>query len=156
MAKQSRSGRWKQPGGFITPDRAGYHASNREESKNETVRESMKMNYMLLIVGGGKAPEPTEADFGPMMAQFEKITADLKAQGKLLHSARLRPNAEAKTVRLSRDGKRSVVDGPFTETKEAVGGYYMVDCKNEAEAIDWAKKFPPFFHIEVRALWEAP
>ena len=114
------------------------------------------MKYMLKIVSGGtNAPVATEADFPQIMATFEKITADLQAQGKFLHSARLRPNAEAKTVRLAKDGTRTVIDGPFTETKEAVGGYLMIDCGSEAEAIEWAKKFPPFFHVEVHGVWEA-
>ena len=91
---------------------------------------------------------------GPMMAQFERIGADLSAHGKLVHSARLRPNAEAKTVKLGSDGKRVIVDGPFTETKEAVGGYYLGDFVSESEAIEWARRFPPFFHIEVRQVWE--
>ncbi|MGO9451924.1 MAG: YciI family protein [Candidatus Binataceae bacterium] len=113
------------------------------------------MKFMLLIVGGDpKLPQPTEAQMGPMLAQFQKIGADLGAAGKLVHSARLRSVAEAKTVKIGRDGKRTVIDGPFTETKEAVGGYYLIDCASEAEAIEWAKKFPPFFHIEVQPVWE--
>ena len=113
------------------------------------------MKYMLLIISGDpKLPQATEAQLGPMLAQFNQIGSDLAAAGKLVHSARLRPNAEGKTVRVSADGKRTVVDGPFTETKEAVGGYYMGDFVSEAEAIEWAKKFPPFFHIEVRQVWE--
>lgn len=112
------------------------------------------MKYMLLIVNDPKAPPVPESQIGPMMATFEKIGADLSAQGKMVHSARLRPTAEAKTVRLGRGPNPVAVDGPFTETKEAVGGYYMIDCASEAEAIAWAKKFPPYFSIEVRAVWE--
>lgn len=113
------------------------------------------MKYMLLIVGGDpKLPQPSEAEVGSMMAQFEKIGADLSAAGKLVHSARLRPTAEATTVRVRSDRTRTIVDGPFTETKEAVGGYYMIDCATQAEAIEWARKFPPFFHIEVQGVWE--
>jgi hypothetical protein len=113
------------------------------------------MKFMLLIVGGDPSlPQPSEAQMGSMLAQFQQIGADLTAQGKLVHSARLRPNAEAKTVKLMSDGKRVVVDGPFTETKEAVGGYYLGDFVSEADAIEWARKFPPFFHIEVRQVWE--
>ena len=87
------------------------------------------MKFMLLVVGGDPGlPQPSEA--------------------------RLRPNGEAKTVKLGSDGKRVIVDGPFTETKEAVGGYYLGDFVSEAEAIEWARRFPPFFHIEVRQVWE--
>src|SRR5437016_1394186 len=104
------------------------------------------MKYMLMIISGIQgappegAPPATEADIPAVMAQFEKLTAELQAQGKFHHSARLRPTPEAKTVRVNREGKRSVTDGPFTETKEAVGGYYMIDCANDAEALEWAKK----------------
>jgi hypothetical protein len=109
------------------------------------------MKFMLLIVDGDpNLPMPTQEQLGPMMATFQKIGADLGAAGKLISSERLCPQAEGKTVRLSKDGKRTVVDGPFTETKEAVGGYYLADFASEAEALEWAKKFPPFFHIEVR------
>ena len=113
------------------------------------------MKFMLMIVDGDpNLPMPTEAQIGSMMGQFQQIGTDLSAQGKMVHSARLRPQAEAKTVKVGRDGKRTIVDGPFTETKEAVGGYYMGDFASEAEALEWAKKFPPFFHIEVRQVWE--
>jgi len=113
------------------------------------------MKFMLLIVDRDpKLPQPSEADIGPMMAQFQKIGTDLGAEGKMVHSARLCPTGEAKTVKVGRDGTRSIIDGPFTETKEAVGGYYLIDCASEAEAIEWAKKFPPYFNIEVRQIRE--
>jgi hypothetical protein len=113
------------------------------------------MKYMLLIVGGDpKLPQPNADEGASMLAQFQKLGTDLSAQGKLVHSARLRPNEESKTVKVRPDRSRVIVDGPFTETKEAVGGYYMIDCASEAEALEWAKKFPPFFHIEVHQVWE--
>lgn len=112
------------------------------------------MKYMLLIVNDPKAPRIPDSEMGKMMAAFQKIGEELQAQGKLVHSARLRPIEEAKTVRLARGPKPVVIDGPFTETKEAVGGYYMIECASQAEAIGWAKKFPPYFSIEVNAVWE--
>jgi hypothetical protein len=111
------------------------------------------MKYMLLIINPNSSP-PGEEQMKSVLAQFQQLTGDLAAQGKLVHSARLRPNSEAKTVKVKPDGTRTVVDGPFTETKEAVGGYYMLDCASEAEALEWARKFPPFFQIEVRQVWE--
>jgi len=113
------------------------------------------VKYMLLIVNDPKAPPITEAEMPKVFGTFQKITTDLQAQGKYVHSARLRPIAEAKTVRLGR-GKPVVVDGPFTETKEGVGGYYMIECESPAEALEWAKKFPPHFSIEVNAVWDLP
>lgn len=112
------------------------------------------MRYMLLIVNDPKAPAMPESEVGKMMATFERIGADLSAQGKLVHSARLRPTEEAKTVKLGSRPNPVVVDGPFTESKEAVGGYYMIDCDSQAETIEWAKKFPPRFWIEMRPVWE--
>ncbi|HVA79093.1 MAG TPA: YciI family protein [Candidatus Binataceae bacterium] len=109
---------------------------------------------MLLIINDPKAPAIPESEMGAMIAGFEKIGADLSAQKKLIHSARLRPSEEAKTVRLGRRPSPVVVDGPFTETKEAVGGYYMIDCASQAEAIEWAKRFPPYFSIEVHPVWD--
>jgi hypothetical protein len=111
------------------------------------------MKYMLLIVGGDPGlPQPSEAQMGSMLAQFQQIGADLSAQGKLVHSARLRP--EARTVRVGREGSRTVTDGPFLETNEIVGGYFVIECPSEAEALEWAKKFPPFFNIQARQVWE--
>src|SRR5579885_1204169 len=118
-------------------------------------KRRIAMKYMLLIAGGDpKLPQPSPAEGASMLAEFQKLGTEMAAQGKLVHSARLRPNDEARTVKVRPDRSKSVVDGPFTETKEAVGGYYMIDCASEAEAIEWARKFPPFFHIEVRQVWE--
>ena len=69
--------------------------------------------------------------------------------------ARLRPTTDATTVRV-RDGELLTSDGPFAETKEQVGGYYLVDCKDLDEAIEVAGKIPGarVGSIEVRPLWE--
>jgi len=113
------------------------------------------MKYMLMIVSGDpELPQATESDYPAIFGQFQKLTADLQAQGKFLHSARLRPNFEGKTVKLAPNGTRVVIDGPFTESKEALGGYFMIDCPTETEALEWAKKFPSYFHVEVRGVWE--
>jgi hypothetical protein len=117
------------------------------------------MKFMLLIVDGDpRLPMPSEAELGPMMATFQKIGADLGAAGKLVHSERLRPQSEAKTVRLSSDRKRSVVDGPFTETKELVAGFWLWQVKSLEEAIEWVKRCPnPHAgdsEIEIRQVFE--
>ena len=111
------------------------------------------MKFMLLIMNGDPNNPPIkETDYPAIFAQFQKVTADLQAQGKFLHSARLRP--EARTVRAGQDGTRTVTDGPFLETREMVGGYFMIECQSEAEAIEWAKKLPPFFNFQARQVWE--
>ena len=109
------------------------------------------MRYMMLIVNG-EAP-PADVDMGEVFGQFMRLTDELKAQGKFIDSARLRPLSEAKTVRLRKGAKPVVVDGPFTETKEGVGGYFLIECASQQEALEWAKKFPPYFQIEVNAVW---
>ncbi|MFE1437921.1 YciI family protein [Streptomyces sp. NPDC058739] len=71
-----------------------------------------------------------------MGALFEEIT---KA-GVMLDTAGLKPTAESTRITWS-DGKLSCTDGPFTETKEVVGGYALMQCKDMAEAIEWGKRF---------------
>ncbi|MET9734671.1 YciI family protein [Streptomyces sp. NPDC006458] len=71
-----------------------------------------------------------------MAALFEEIT---KA-GVMLDTAGLKPTAESTRITWS-DGKLSYTDGPFTETKEVVGGYALMQCKDMAEAIEWGKRF---------------
>jgi len=70
-------------------------------------------------------------------------------------SERLQPASTATTVRV-RGGKTATTDGPFAETKEAVGGYYEIDVKNLDEAIAWAAKIPTaeYGSIEIRPIWE--
>jgi hypothetical protein len=76
-------------------------------------------------------------------------------RGVLQGGQRLRPTTDATTVQV-RDGKVLTADGPFAETKEQVGGYFVVDCKDLDEAIEIAAKIPAAEHgtIEVRPIWE--
>ncbi len=57
-------------------------------------------------------------------------------------------------MRVRSDRTTTVTDGPFSETKELIGGYFLIECASEAEAIEWAKKFPPAFTVETRQVWE--
>ena len=113
------------------------------------------MKYMLLIMNRDPINPPAkETDYPAIFAQFQKLTADLQAQGKFLHSARLRP--EARTVRVGSDGSRTVTDGPFLETKEVVGGYFLIDAPDLDSAVSWAARCPGAKDgaIEVRPIWE--
>ena len=113
------------------------------------------MKYMLLIMNGDtKNPTPKEPDYPAIFAHFQKLTDELQARGKFQHSARLRPPDEAKVIRVKGDRSTTVTDGPFSETKEQVGGYFLIECTSEGEALEWAKKFPPSFTVEVRQVWE--
>ena len=96
----------------------------------------------------------TPGEVERVMKTHHELQADLRAENKLLGCNRLTPNG-AVTVRV-RDGKQIVTDGPFTETKEILGGYYLIDCASRDEAVGWAKRLPLAEKrscVEVRQLW---
>ena len=76
-----------------------------------------------------------------MMAAYMAYTKDMKEAGVLRAGDALEPTSTATTVRL-RQGKTLVTDGPFAETKEQFGGYYLIECKDIDEATKWAAKCP--------------
>ena len=86
-----------------------------------------------------------------MSTEYGKLTEDLKKSGQLRAGDALQPTTTATTVRV-RDGKRLTTDGPFAETKEQLGGYYLVEAKDLDEAIAIAARIPGARHgsIEVR------
>jgi hypothetical protein len=100
------------------------------------------MQYLLLIYGQeSNWFNLTPAQIGAMMGEYAKFTEEITTKGKNLGSNRLKPAASATTVRV-RDGKRVVTDGPFAETKEQLGGYYLVEAADLDEAIAIAAKIP--------------
>ena len=113
------------------------------------------MRYMLLISSGKNAPAPTPAEGQAMVQGHVKFAGALRAAGKLVVADRLRPDSDGARVRL-KAGQPQVTDGPFTETKEALGGYYLVECDSKDEAIEWAKKVPlrEGGFVEVRPIWQ--
>ncbi len=113
------------------------------------------MQYLLLIYNDEEQwAKLAPAEVERLMAEYNKFTADVKASGKLLGSNRLRPTADATTVRV-RDGKTSLIDGPFAETREQLGGYYLVEAKDLDEATKLAARIPSakLGSIEVRPIW---
>jgi len=114
------------------------------------------MRYLLLIHDQESMfakMSPTE--IGKLMADYGKFGEEVRASGVFKDAARLRPVATATTVRV-RDGKTLSTDGPFAETKEQLGGYYLIDVKDLDEAIRWASKIPSakLGCVEVRPVWE--
>ncbi len=89
------------------------------------------------------------------LAAYMAYTQALQAAGVYLGSNRLRPIATATTLR-TRDGKVQVLDGPFIESKEQLGGYFLIDVPNLDAALSWASKCPGVGHgiVEVRAIWD--
>jgi len=113
------------------------------------------MQYLLLIYGEERSEAAMPAaDAQSMLAAFGAFTQSIAESGALVHSNRLRPVSDATSVRV-RDGKTLITDGPFAETREALGGYYLVEAKDLDEATAIAARIPSarFGTIEVRPVW---
>ena len=115
------------------------------------------MRYLLLIYGNEQAAadQSPEAQAAEMDAWW-KYTSDLQQSGRHLAGEALQPIATATTVRLA-NGRPLVADGPFAETKEQLGGYYLIDAPNLDEAIAWASKMPNLpggGSVEIRPIME--
>ena len=115
------------------------------------------MKYLLTLYGeeGGwddVTPEEMRAGMEPW-DEFGRAVTDA---GVFLAGEGLQPSATASTVKLEGEGKQLVTDGPFAETKEQLGGFYLLECENLDEALEWAKKVPltPPGAIEVRPVMD--
>jgi hypothetical protein len=116
------------------------------------------MRYIMLIYANEKdweAKGPEER--ARVLADHGVLDADLVKAGKYKTADALQPTRTATTVRV-RDGKTLVSDGPFAETKEQLGGFYVVEARDLDDAIAIASRIPParWGTIEVRPVWEAP
>jgi hypothetical protein len=112
------------------------------------------MKYILLIHDEEKALEQmSESEMNALMAEYRKFSESIQSSGHYLAGAQLQPVSTATSVRV-RDGKRLVTDGPFAETREQLGGYYLVEAKDLDEAIALAARIPSaqMGTIEVRPL----
>ena len=98
------------------------------------------MKYMLLIYSAESCW--TEEERRACMLESMSISGALRAEGKLIDSAPLHSVTVATSVRV-RNGARQVTDGPFAETTEQLGGYYIIDVENLDEAIEIASRIPP-------------
>jgi hypothetical protein len=97
------------------------------------------MKYLLLIYMGGQAMSDAEREHCYM--ESTQLAHDLKAKGQYLAANPLHPVSTATSVRV-RNGKRLVTDGPFAETHEQLGGYFLIDAKDLDEAIAIAARIP--------------
>jgi hypothetical protein len=113
------------------------------------------MKYMLLIMGDETRMNtiPTVGDTG-MSEEFAAYHNALVKSGALIGGERLRPTTTATSVRV-RDKKAVILTGPYAETQEQLGGYYVIDVPDLDEAIEWAKRCPSARSgtIEVRPVW---
>ena len=97
------------------------------------------MKYMLLIYEDERALDETEREL--CYGESLQLVQELNTSGRYLAAAPLHPTSAATSVRV-RDGKRFVTDGPFAETREQLGGYYLIDAKDLDEAIGIAARIP--------------
>ena len=110
------------------------------------------MQYMLLIYSAES--DDQNQDQATLMADYGAFTQGIIQNGAFKSADRLKPVASATTVRV-RQGKTLTTDGPFAETREQLGGYYLVEAKDLDEAVAIAAKVPTAKHgsIEVRPVW---
>jgi hypothetical protein len=113
------------------------------------------MQYLLMLyVNEAGWPKLTQAEQEQGMAAYTAYTEALKKAGVLTGANRLQPTSSATTVRIA-DGKPQVLDGPFADSKEQLGGYYLIDVADLDAALSWAARCPAAGHgtVEVRPLW---
>jgi hypothetical protein len=115
------------------------------------------MRYLLLIYEVERNLEPSSAEARQSSMRYAAFTSEVRERGLFKAGEALEPTNTATTVRV-RDGHALVTDGPFAETKEFLGGFYLLDCRDLDEAIELAKKIPAVQRgsIEIRPIWELP
>lgn len=111
------------------------------------------MKYMMLVYLDEQAMSDSEREH--CYVESAQLTQQLNSSGQYLDASPLHPVATATSVRV-RDGKRMVTDGPFAETREQLGGYYLIDANDLDEAIRIAERIPPvkFGTVEIRPVME--
>jgi hypothetical protein len=113
------------------------------------------MKYMLLVYLNEQVLSETEREH--CYVESALLTQQLNSSGQYLAASPLHPISTATSVRV-RDGKRLVTDGPFAETREQLGGFYLVDARDLDEAIRIAERIPParYGTVEIRPVMEIP
>jgi len=113
------------------------------------------MQYMFLLYYDENGL--SEADFAQCYTESAGYARDLHASGRRVLATPLQPTTTATSIR-TRDGKRVITDGPYAETREQLGGFFLVDAKNLDEAIEIAEKIPAgrYGTVEIRPVLEVP
>ncbi|MGH8774837.1 MAG: YciI family protein [Jiangellaceae bacterium] len=113
------------------------------------------MQYLLLIYSEEPTAEPSQAEIDASMAEWWDYDGAIRKSGVYLAGQALQPSETATTLRLQA-GERVVTDGPFAETREVLGGYYLVDVPDLDTALDWAERCPgaKYGSLEVRPIME--
>ncbi len=114
------------------------------------------MKYMLLMYASeAETKEFTPEESRGLFQTWQTLLQEAKEAGVLLSNTGLAPIANATTVRV-RNGQTLYTDGPFAETHEQLGGFFLLECKDLDEAIGWAAKIPhaKYGSVEIRPLWD--
>jgi hypothetical protein len=114
------------------------------------------MKYLLALFGDeSRFADRTPDQMQEAMKHWDAFTNEAIESGVHVGGEGLQPSATATTVRIQESGDHIVSDGPFAETKEQLGGYYLLDCKDLDDALAWAKKIPmPGGTVEVRPVMD--
>jgi len=112
------------------------------------------MKFMMLMFMDFPAwNRLSKAEQDAAVGNLMQFSEELRAAGKLVLTQGLAPSTEAVSIRKGNNGSRIVTDGPFTETKEAAGGYYVIECASREEAVEWGKKLPlATWGVEIRRI----
>ena len=113
------------------------------------------MQYMLMIYGNEAAEQAIPKEqMGPMLAAYGAYSEALRKANAMVGGDRLHPSSNATTVRVV-DGKTQVQNGPYADTREQLGGYYLIEAADLDAALSWAARCPGASHgtIEVRPVW---
>lgn len=113
------------------------------------------MKYLLLMYAGESiGSNYSQEELQAAKKTWAEFRQEMGASGALISSSGVAPGTSATTIRVRND-KTLITDGPFAETHEQLGGYFLVDCKDLDEAIRWAEKIPTakYGSIEIRPLW---
>ena len=101
------------------------------------------MRYMLTLIGEETDwQESSPEEMEEIMGAWSAFDRELKDAGAFVAGEALQQSATATTIRIADDGERVVSDGPFAETKEQLGGFYLLECADLDEALAWARKVP--------------
>jgi Uncharacterized protein conserved in bacteria len=113
------------------------------------------MQYVLLIYGAEATEAVPDDQMSDELDRYDVFTQHLRERGAMVAGEALQPTATATTVRVA-DGRTITTDGPFAETKESLGGFYLVEAADLDEAIAYAAMIPGATHgsIEVRPIWD--
>ena len=118
------------------------------------------MKYMLILIGEegdeGDQSDTTPEELTESIDRWSQYGKDLVDSGVFVASEALQESPTAKTVHVGAGEDRLVTDGPFAETKEQLGGFYLLDCEDLDQALEWAKKVPlrPGGSIEIRPVMD--